>query len=460
MDRKSIPHKLLKLKALEKSAREVGSIPEADSAAEKIIHLQTTALATRRSQPNITERTVKALRPPATGDHAVFDQDPPGFAVRITSNGVVSFFLDYTCHGRRRRYTIGRHPEWSVLAAREEARKLRVEAQKGNDPQEKRMAEREEGLVRDLAAEYLGEWARPRKRPSTLRNDEAMLNTIILPKLGRHRVTAVTQPDIIRLHNSLKDRPYRGNRLLSLLSHMFAKAVEWKWRPDNPCRGVQRFHEDKREAWMSVEQIERLERALDGYADQDAADAIRLLLFTGSRKAEVLNATWPELDLERGQWTKPSHHTKQKKIEHVPLNELALAVLKRRAKHKNGPFVFPGRDAQHPRAALTRPWAQVLRAAGLVERYEIPGKRRKVVVRYRLLFRLHDLRHTFCSHLVSGGQSLQIVGKLVGHTREATTARYAHLANAALQQATDQFAGIVNGKTTITTKKRARAASA
>ncbi len=346
------------------------------------------------------------------------------------------------------------------MAAREEARKLRVESQKGNDPQEKRAAERDEGLVRDLAAEYLDEWARPRKRPSTLRNDEAMLNTIILPKLGRHRVTAVTQPDIIRLHNSLKDRPYRANRLLSLLAHMFTMAVKWKWRTDNPCRGVQRFHEDKREAWMSVEQIERLERALDGYADQDAADAIRLLLFTGSRKAEVLNATWPEFDLERGQWTKPSHHTKQKQIEHVPLNELALAVLKRRAKRKNGPFVFPGRDAQHPRASLTRPWLQVLKAAQLVERYEIPGKRRHKVVRYRPLFRLHDLRHTFCSHLVSGGQSLQIVGKLVGHTREATTQRYAHLASAALQQATDQFAGIVNGKSNTTTKKQARSASA
>ncbi len=94
MDRQKIPQKLLKLKALEKSAREVGSPHEADNAAEKIIHLETSALAPRRSQPNITERTVKALRAPATGYHAVFDHDPPGFAVRITSNGVVSFFLD------------------------------------------------------------------------------------------------------------------------------------------------------------------------------------------------------------------------------------------------------------------------------------------------------------------------------------------------------------------------------
>jgi integrase len=287
-----------------------------------------------------------------------------------------------------------------------------------------------------------------------------MLESIIVPKLGRLRVSAICQRDIASLHGSLKATPYRANRVLSLLSKMFSLAVKWNWRADNPCRDVQRFHEDRREAWLTVEQLEKLERALDAYPSQDAADAIRLLIYTGSREGEVLSASWDEFDLNgaRPTWTKPSHHTKQKTTEHVPLNQPALMVLKRRAKHKNGPFVFPGRDGKRARAALRRPWVQVLKAAGLVTRHEIPGKRRKVVVRYRPMFRIHDLRHTFASHLVSNGQSLHIVGKLLGHTQEKTTARYAHLAGAALREAAEQFAGIVSGKTAA--KKRAQAAYA
>ncbi|HYN14444.1 MAG TPA: site-specific integrase [Terriglobales bacterium] len=441
---------------------------EADNAAQKITHLETLkaklpaprTLMRRPAPHKITQRTLDALEAPAAGNRVTFDAEIPGFGVRITANGVISFVLDYHIHGRQRRYTFGRYPEITVWQARDKALKLRAAVRDGHDPLQERAEERAEGLVSDLAKDYLDRHARIHKRPSSLRNDEGMLTRIILPKLGRLRVTAVGQRDIASLHGSLKETPYRANRVLSLLSKMFSLAVEWKWRPDNPCRGVQRFHEDRREGWLSIEQFQKLEQALDAYLSQDAADAIRLLMYTGSRAGEVLSAAWDELDLDRGIWTKPSHHTKQKRIEHVPLSARALAVLKRRAKRKNGPYVFPGRDGQHARVALRRPWVQALKAAGLVTRYEIKGKRRHVVVRYRPLFRLHDLRHTFASNLVSNGQSLHIVGKLLGHTEEKTTARYAHLAGGALREAVEQHDGIVNGGSTKTTKKRARAASA
>jgi Arm domain-containing DNA-binding protein len=72
----------------------------------------------------ISEKTIKNLKPPATGNRITFDGEVRGFGARITAAGVVSFILDYRIHGRQRRITIGRHPEWSVVAARAEAQKV------------------------------------------------------------------------------------------------------------------------------------------------------------------------------------------------------------------------------------------------------------------------------------------------------------------------------------------------
>jgi integrase len=386
---------------------------------------------------NITEKTVKALRPPTSGNRIYYDREVRGFGVRTTANGVVSFVLNYSLGGRERRYTIASYPEKSATWARDEALRLRGKIRDGVDPLEQRQQSYAEPTVTDLARDYLERHARPHKRPGSIRNDEMLLANNVLPELGHLRVSRVGRRDIEKLHSGLKATPYHANRALSLLSKMFSLAQEWQWRADTPTKGIPRFHEDRRENWLSVEQLESLTRALADYADQTAADAIRLLILTGAREGEVLSATWEQFDLKRGRWTKPSHHTKQKKIEHVPLSRAALDVLTRLAKTRTGPYLFPGRF-QSARVTLRRPWIQVLKAAGLTTEYRVQGKRRKLI-RFRPTVRIHDLRHTYASHLVSSGQSLHIVGKLLGHTQAATTQRYAHVADEALRQATNQF---------------------
>ena len=94
------------------------------------------------------------------------------------------------------------------------------------------------------------------------------------------------------------------------------------------CAGVERYPEEPRERWLSADEIGAFTAALDAYRDQNAANALRLLLLTGAREGEVLKADWSQFDLDRGVWTKPSHHTKEKKTEHVPLNDQALALLR------------------------------------------------------------------------------------------------------------------------------------
>lgn len=385
----------------------------------------------------IADGFIRKLVPPESGNRIVYDSEIPGFGIRITSAGVMSFVLNYRIHGRERRFTIGRYPELTATAARERGRQLRGRILDGHDPLEEREQSRTEPTMGDLAQQYLDRYASAHKRPSSLRNDRQMIQGIIRPRIGNLRLRAVGRRDIEALHASLKATPYRANRVLALLSKMFSLAAAWGWRADNPARGVPRFQEDKRERWLSLDELRRLTEALDAYRDQNAANALRLLLLTGAREGEVLKADWTQIDLARGIWTKPSHHTKQRRTEYTPLNRPALELLRSMAPKTSGPL-FPGVNGG-ARVTLLRPWVQVCRAAGLVEVRTHPGKRRKVIRSYHPTLRIHDLRHTFASHLVSGGMGLQIVGKLLGHTLPQTTARYAHVADEALRDATERF---------------------
>jgi integrase len=398
----------------------------------------------------ITQRTIKHLVIPEQGNAIVWDSELKGFGVRVTAAGVVSYFLNYRAHGRQRRYTIGHSPEWTAEAARAEAAKLkpRIDAE-GFDPLEAKQRARGEPTLRDLATEYQERHYSANGNAHTKLRDKQTIDGVILPRLGTLRLAAVSTRDVERLHRELKGTPYRANRVLALLSSMFSEAMRWKWAKENPARGVERYQEHRRERWLQDEELKALNTALDKYPDQSAANAIRLIALTGSRKGEVLKAKWDEFDLERGVWTKPSHHTKQKKVEHVPLSSAALELLSR-MRPKDGATgpLFPGKDGKAARVSIRKPWTQVCKSAGLAEAVTKKGKRRHEVTKYKPLVRIHDLRHTFASHLVSKGTSLQIVGKLIGHTQIATTQRYAHLADSALRDATNAFGDIFNAAAT------------
>ena len=375
----------------------------------------------------ISQRSIKNLRPPATGNQIIYDSQIGGFGVRITAGGAISFILTYWINGRQRRFTIGRHPELTATAARAEAVQLREAIRSGGDPLAQKQQRYAAPTVADLARDYLERHAKIHKRVAAANDDAGMLRNIILPKLGKLKVTGVERRDIEELHGKLKDMPYRANRVLALLSKMMNLAIDWGWRADNPCRRIPRFQEEKRDRWLSTDELERLCMALDKHPNQVSANAVRLLLLTGARRGEVLSAGWEEFDLERGIWTKPSHHTKQKRTEHVPLSAAAMQLLVNMKKQATGEVLFPGQTPGEPLREIKKFWSSVQRTA------EIKNAR------------LHDLRHTYASHLVSAGMSLPIVGRLLGHTQPQTTARYAHLADDPLRQATNRFASILAG---------------
>jgi integrase len=248
-----------------------------------------------------------------------------------------------------------------------------------------------------------------------------MLDRLILPKLGNHKVAEIGHRDIQALHNSLKTTPYQANRALALLSKMFELSIKWGWRADNPAKGVQKYHEDKRHRWLSDEELIRLTNALESHPNQKAANAIRFQLLTGARIGEVLNATWNDFDLNRGVWVKPSHHTKQKKTEHLPLSTAAQDLLTEIRATAGSHFLFPGKSADKPIVDLKKFWRAIVKSAEIKD------------------YRIHDNRHTHASHLVSSGTSLAIVGRLLGHTNPMTTQRYAHLSDDPLREAAETF---------------------
>jgi integrase len=380
--------------------------------------------------PRLTDRLVRATEASDTGLRFVWDEGLTGFGLRVTKAGVKSFVLRYVLGGHERMYTLARYPDLSTSAAREIATELRGRVARGEDPLGVRESARTAPNMRQLAADYLTQHAERNKRPGSVRDDRSMIENIILPALGEMKVAEVTHEDIAKLHASLKATPYRANRVLALLSKMMNLAVQpWKLRTDNPAKGVVRFPEDRRDKWLTADELRRLSDALDAVPSQRAANAIRLLILTGARRSEVLTAEWRDIDFDQKRWIKPSAHTKQKKTEYVPLSAPALALLAAMKEQAvpGVPFVFPG-DGDGPLQDIRKTWLAACTKAG------VEG------------VRLHDLRHTYASHLVSSGLSLEIVGRLLGHTQVATTKRYAHLADSPLREATERFAAMVGGR--------------
>jgi integrase len=376
----------------------------------------------------LTDAIVKRLPPPATGKQITPDGEVAGFGIRVTANGARSYVLRYTTRaGRERTYTIGDASVWRTADARAKARELRREIEDGGDPlgaiEEERAAPTIADLVERFRAEHL-----PRKRPGTARDYEYLIRLHIEPHFGQHtKVADVRFEDVDALHRKItkSGSTYAANRTVAVLSKMFALAVRWHMRETNPAKGIERNKEYHRRRYLSGDELVRLTKALAKHPDKEAANAIRLLLLTGARRGEVLSMRWD--DVVDGVWSKPPSSTKQREHHQVPLSAPAQQLLAdiRKRQRPRAPFVFPGDGATGHRVELKKDWAALCKAAG------IEG------------LRIHDLRHSYASQLVSGGASLPLIGALLGHSNPATTARYAHLMRDPLKEATERVGAVI-----------------
>jgi integrase len=375
----------------------------------------------------LSKRTIDAAIPNPDKDLWIWDDDLPGFGLRVKPSGRKSYLIQYRSAGRTRRYTIGAHGKFTPTEARKIARGLLVDVAKGMDPSAERQAGRQTVTVKDLAKRYMEHHARPKKKPASIRRDERLLERFIVPALGSIKITHVTRADVTRLHQKVGIKtPVQANRVLALLSKIISLSIKWGLRSDaagNPCKHVERFGERKVERYLSPDELSRLGKALanaekEGDELPSAIIAIRLLIFTGCRREEILSLQWQDVDLTLGCLRLPDSKTGARM---VPLSRPALAVLDKAVRIDGNPFVCPGMKAGGHLVGLPRIWGRIRKAAGLED------------------VRLHDLRHSFASVGASSGMGLPLIGALLGHTQAQTTQRYSHLAQDPLAAASEEI---------------------
>jgi integrase len=400
----------------------------------------------------LTDRFVKSASAGSRKSPIFMDDEVIGFGVQVRETGRKSFTLDYTFEGRRRRFYIGDFPDWSTTAARDHAKRIKREVDQGVDPLAVRDERRTAPSVRHLVERYLTEHV-SRLAPDSAADHRSMMMTHVMPIWGHRKVIDIRRSDVDELlievakgrarpHKEKtkqkrwkplkppRPTPGRANRLGCAIRKMFNLAIRWEMRTDNPAAGFIRNPENPRERFLDITEISRLSEILNEHKNQRMADVIRLLMLTGARRGEVLNATWDQFDLDRAVWTKPAHTTKQRRLHRTPISGAAVQLLRtiRTRVSEDCPWVFPGDAKGKPIHEIKRFWDHVRRKAKLSD------------------VRVHDLRHTFASLLVSGGMSLPMIGKLLGHTQVQTTQRYAHLFDEPLRVGLNQVGEMLRPK--------------
>jgi len=422
--------------------------PGGDHVATK--HSRSSEVAVAR----LTKRTVDNLRP-SDQRYTVFDTELKGFGVRVSPSGTKVWIVEYRPGpgGRstaKRRLTLGSTQVLTPDEARRLARAKLLDAHHGLDPVADRSKERAAPSLSDVLAEYIAD-VQATKASSTAELYAHYIRAFVEPELGRRKAHTIKRADILTFHRSLGvSRKATANRVLSMLSGVFTFAAKRGLVPDghNPAQGLDKFREEGRERYLSVDEIQKLGAALREAEtiglpwDPDetkptakhapglerrrvvygphVTGAIRLLLLTGCRLREILHLRWQDIDFDRGILFLPKSKTGKRS---VVLNAPALDVL--RALPRMGSYVIVGRDADKPRSDLKRPWDAITHRAG------ISG------------LRIHDLRHSFASVGAAGGFGLPIVGKLLGHSQPSTTAKYAHLDADPLRRVTDHIGGSI-----------------
>jgi len=370
----------------------------------------------------LTKRFVESLSSEEKEEILAWDAEIKGFGIRVFATGRKTYFVQYRNEGgSTRRKKIGVHGSITAEQAREEAKKLLGEIAKGEDPSKEAKQAKLKPTFGQFANDYLELYAKVNKRESSFKADQRRLKRILLPRFEFRKLDEITGRDIQVLHHELRNTAYEANRVYDLLSSMFNIAIKWGWATNNPTQGITCYQEHKRNRWLDDRELQELSVVLDKYPNQNTANIVRLLVLTGARSHEIFTSTWDQFDLEKGVWTKPAHTTKEKKMEHIPISSQTISLLKEMQKRREGPYLFPGKIPGSPITDIKKAWATIKKRAGLPE------------------VRIHDLRHTHASHLVSSGLSLSIVGKMLGHTQASTTQRYAHLADQPLREAAEFF---------------------
>ncbi|MDE0488604.1 MAG: tyrosine-type recombinase/integrase [Gammaproteobacteria bacterium] len=364
---------------------------------------------------SISKRTVEALQ---AGDReAVYwDSTLSGFGVRVYPSGSKVYLVQTRAAGKSRRLTIGRHGLITADQARQKAARIIADIKAGNEPVlHNGSAPVDAGpTVAEVAERFMTEHVAVRCKPTTQRHCRDIIDRHLLPKLGNVRLGRIGRERVAALQYGLHETPTMANKVVDMLSRLFNMAELWGIAPGggNPCRFVRKYKERPRERFLSDEEFQRLGRVLgeveaEGKVHPSAVAAFRLLMLTGCRKSEILTLRWEDVDLEAGEIQLRDAKTGARA---VAISPSARRVLEDLSRVPGNPWVIAGAIPGRHYRNLNNAWLLIRTRAGLND------------------VRIHDLRHSFASRALALGESLPMIGKLLGHKKVQTTARYAHLA--------------------------------
>ena len=367
----------------------------------------------RLNSGTISRRTVEAL--PVGEREAVFwDRELSGFGVRVYPSGSKVYLVQTRAGGKSRRVTIGRHGLLTPEQARRKAAVLIAGIKAGEEPSRNGHASAGGPTLAVMGERYLREHVAVRCKPTTAGAYRHALNRFLLPAFGSLPLGAIGRDQVASLHYRLHKTPTMANRVVDTLSRLFVMAEAWGLAPEggNPCRFVKKYRNRNCERFLSEEEFRRLGRVLseleaEGKISASGIAAFRLLMLTGCRRNEILTLRWEDVDLEAGELRLRDAKTGARQVALSPAARKVLVALPRLP---DNPWVITGSRAGGRLANLNAQWVVVRRRAGLED------------------VRIHDLRHSFASRALALGESLTMIGKLLGHRQVQTTARYAHLA--------------------------------
>lgn len=365
----------------------------------------------------LTRAVVTKLNPDPDGKQKYYyDLSVSGLCVCVNPSGTKTWYLYRKFHGRPVRLKLGRFPDVGPEQARNLATEAAGRMAGGQDVQNERIQRRKTQLTwSDLFVRYLEEHAKVHKK--TWDEDEA-IERRYLSDWSAKPISSFSRTVVAEKHREVgKDTPTAANRMLSLVSKVFAFADEaGLWDKVNPASRIRKFREISRDRFVTAEEMPKLLAAIRKYQKATIRDFLLICLFTGARRANVMQMQWRQLDLKTGIWRIPD--TKSGDPVILPLPDEAQKILSERKKicdaeeeagKEPSPWVFSSRGKSGHLVEPKTAWATITASIGIKD------------------LKIHDLRRTLGSWQAMAGVSLPIIGKSLGHRTTSATAIYARI---------------------------------
>ena len=367
---------------------------------------------------SLTNRSINSIKVGTV----IWDDKLPGFGARKqTKQGNVSLFLKTRINERQKLITIGMYGIWTIQNARKEAKRLLGIISTGDNPMNQNTIDNLK--FKELALHWVNNHVNKHLKETSAIRYRGLIQDYLIPAFGKKYIDNISSQMIIRFHDNLSNKTRTANYCIATISSI------WNWalkrdliKHDNPTLKVQKYKEIKRKRYLSFEEAIKLGKSLEIEHENNpfAVAAIKILIMTGARLSEILEAKWEWIE---GDILKlPDSKSGAKDIL---LPSPVLEILKNLPRSNSSPYIIQGKIHGKHLVNLTKPWMRV------IERAEIEH------------IRIHDLRHSFASFAIGQGASLVLIGSQLGHSSITTTQRYAHLANDPIRQMTEKTANSI-----------------